>query len=127
MLLKDRSAVRRGYPLIWLSLALRSEGQDPAALETTYPGDQLSSDWPRPLVDMAVGKASMDAAIVAAKAAKNPAESLCEAYFYIGEKYFAEGNLKRATEFWRKSVDQGVTGYTEHRAAVLRLGAVGAR
>ncbi len=127
LLLKDRSAVRRGYPLIWLSLALRSEGQDPAALEATYPGDQLSPDWPRPLVDMAVGKASMDAAIVAAKAAKNPAESLCQAYFYIGEKYFAEGNLKRATEFWRKSVDQGVTGYTEHRAAVLRLGAVGAR
>ncbi len=126
-LLKDRSAMRRGYPLIWLSLALRSEGQDPAALETAYPGDQLTSDWPRPLIDMAVGKTSTDSVIVAAKAAKNPAESLCEAYFYIGEKYFAEGNLKRATEFWRKSVDQGVIEYTEHRAAVLRLGAVGGR
>lgn len=126
-LLKDRSAVRRGYPLLWLSLALRSEGQDPAGLESAYPWDQLTSDWPRPLVDMAVGKASADSVIVAAKAAKNPAESLCEAYFYIGEKYFAEGNLKRATEFWRKSVDQGVIEYTEHRAAVLRLGAVGAR
>lgn len=126
-LLKDRSAVRRGYPLLWLSLALRSDGQDPAGLEAAYPWDQLTSDWPRPLIDMAVGKTSADSVIVAAKAAKNPAESLCEAYFYIGEKYFAEGNLKRATEFWRKSVDQGVIEYTEHRAAVLRLGAVGAR
>lgn len=126
-LLKDRSAVRRGYPLIWLSLALRSEGQDPAALESAYPGDQITSDWPRPLIDMAVGKTSTDSAILAAKAAKNPVESLCEAYFYIGEKFFAEGNLKRAAEFWRKSVDQGVVEYTEHRAAVLRLGAVGMR
>lgn len=126
-LLKDRSAVRRGYPLIWLSLALRSEGQDPAALESAYPGDQITSDWPRPLIDMAVGKTSTDSVILAAKAAKNPVESLCEAYFYIGEKFFAEGNLKRAAEFWRKSVDQGVVEYTEHRAAVLRLGAVGMR
>jgi lipoprotein NlpI/transglutaminase-like putative cysteine protease len=120
-LLKAQSAVRRGYPIVWLSLAMRQDGRGPATLATTYPKDQLPTGWPRPLVDMALGQASVDAVISAAQSEKNPAESLCEAYFYIAEKYRAEGDAGRAAMYWRKSVDQGVVEFIEDAASRLRL------
>jgi len=120
-LLKDESAIRRGYPIIWLSLTMRHEGLDPSALEQRYQKEQLPAAWPRPLVDLATGKATVDSVIEAAKQEKNPAESLCEAYFYIGEKYRAEGDSTRAVDYWRKSVEQGIVEFVEHAAAQYRL------
>ncbi len=120
-LLKDRAAVRRGYPIVWLSLALRQQNMDASNLEKNYPSDQLPTDWPRPLVDFALGKLSVDAVIQAAKAEKGSAEALCEAYFYIGEKFRAEGDASRATDYWRKSVDQGILEFVEDAASRFRL------
>lgn len=120
-MLADRAVVRRGYPVLWLALAMRQAGRDPSALATRYPSDQLPTDWPRPLVDYALGSLSADALIDAARATKSPEESLCEAYFYIGERYEAEGKRSRARDYWRKSVDQGVLEFFEDQAARLRL------
>ena len=122
--LKDRSAVRRGYPLVWLSMAMRQSGKDPASLEASYPKEQLPDEWPRALVEMAFGKSTPEALIEAAKASKTPNEALCEAYFYLGEKFYAEGNAARAAEFWRKSVDQGVVEFLEDGASRNRLATV---
>jgi lipoprotein NlpI len=119
--------VRRGYPIVWLSMTMRQRHEDPAVLASQFGNDQLPGDWPRPLVDMALGRADPDAVIRAAKAAKSPLESLCEAYFYIGERYYADGDLGRATEFWRKSVEQGVVEFVEHGASRLRLATVGTK
>ncbi len=119
--LTDPAAVQRGYPLLWLALAMRQAGQDPSALAARHPKEQLPADWPRPLVDYAIGTISADALIDAARATKVPAESLSEAYFYIGERYQAEGKRSRAMDFWRKSVDQGVLEFLEDMAARLRL------
>jgi lipoprotein NlpI len=70
---------------------------------------------------MVLGKTTPDAAIAAAKATKNPAESLCEAYFYIGEQYAAAGDEKQARSYWQKARDQGVVEYIEDVGARLRL------
>ena len=126
-LLKDRSAVRRGYPIVWLSMALRQSGQGTDALLSSYPRDQWPTDWPRPLLDMAVGAGTPDAVIDAAKAGKRPLESLCEAYFFIAEKHLAEGDLKRANEYWRKVIDLGVVEFIEDGASRLRLAGMGLR
>jgi len=126
-LLKDRSAVRRGYPIVWLSMAMRQRKEDSAALEAVYPKDQLPSEWPRQLIDMAWGRATPDSVIEAAKASKTPLEALCEAYFYVGEKYYADGDVGRATEFWRKAADQGVVEFVEDGAARSRLATISAR
>jgi lipoprotein NlpI/transglutaminase-like putative cysteine protease len=126
-MLKDGASVRRGYPIVWLSMTMRQRHEDPAVLASQFGNDQLPGDWPRPLVDMALGRADPDAVIRAAKAAKSPLESLCEAYFYIGERYYADGDLGRATEFWRKSVEQGVVEFVEHGASRLRLATVGTK
>ncbi len=67
VLLKDRSAVRRGYPVVRLSMALRQSRQGTSALLSAYPREQWPTDGPRPLLEMAVGDGSADAAIGAAK------------------------------------------------------------
>ena len=126
-LLKDRSAVRRGYPMVWLSMALRQSGQATDAMLAAYPKEQWPTDWPRPLIDMALGGGSPEAAIEAAKAGKRPLEALCEAYFYIAEKHFVEGDVKRANEFWRKAIDLGVVEFIEDGASRLRLAGMGMR
>lgn len=125
-MLKDDPRVRRGYPLLWLWLAERRAGtaSDVQAVVST---EQLPTEWPRPLIDLAFGKNDVNAVINAAKATKNAAESLCEAYFYIGERYFAEGDTTHAREYWRKAVDQGIVEYVEDNAARLRLASVGTR
>jgi len=126
-LLKDRSAVRRGYPIVWLSMAMRQRKEDAAVLDAAYPKDQLPSEWPRQLIEMAWGRTTPDSVIEAAKTSKTPVEALCEAYFYIGEKYYAEGDVGRATEFWRKAADQGVVEFLEDGAARSRLATISAR
>ena len=89
--------------------ALRPEGQD------------------KQLIEMAWGRTTPDSVIEAAKTSKTPVEALCEAYFYIGEKYYAEGDVGRATEFWRKAADQGVVEFLEDGAARSRLATISAR
>lgn len=126
-LLKDKSAVRRGYPILWLSMAMRQSGEGTEKLLISYPKDQWPTEWPRPLLDLALGGGSPEAAVDAAKAGKQPLESLCEAYFFIGEKHFVDGDLKRANEFWRKAVDLGVVEFIEDGGARLRLAGIGVR
>lgn len=120
-LLKDRSQVRRGYPLVWLTLASRNGGFDASQTNAAITDDQLPAEWPRALVDWARGKGSVDSVIASAKSGGSSAERLCEAYFYIGEKYLAEGDTVRAKEFFQKSVDQGVTEFIEDASSKLRL------
>jgi len=127
VLLKDRAAVRRGYPIVWLSLAMRQSGESVDALTRAYPKDQWPTEWPRPLLEMAVGNRTAEAVIEAAKAEKRSLESLCEAYFYVGEKYAVEGDVKRASEYWRKVVELGVVEFVEDGAARLRLASAGPR
>jgi len=81
----------------------------------------LPADWPRPLVDWARGKASVDSVIASAMAGSLAAERLCEAYFYIAERYLADGDTARASEFFQKSIDQGVIEFIEDASSRNRL------
>lgn len=123
LMLDDRSAMRRGFPLIWLWLSTKQSGQDASHLADNYPREKWPTEWPRPLMDVMLGAQSDDLALDAAMKSKTPLEALCEAHFYLGEKYFAEGDLNRAREHWRKALNQGVTEYVEHVGASLRLNA----
>ena len=120
-LLKDRSQVRRGYPIVWLTLTSRNGGLDLSQAGPDITDDQLPADWPRPLVDWARGKASVDSVIATAMAGSSAAQRLCEAYFYIAERYLADGDTARASEFFQKSIDQGVIEFIEHASSRNRL------
>jgi lipoprotein NlpI len=119
--LTDRALQRRGYPLLWLALATKRAGADVAALLQTYPRENWPTDWPRPLLDAAFGQGTPEAALLAAKASKTPLEAQTEAFFYLGEKLYAEGDTARARDQWRKALDLGVVEFIEHSAAKQRL------
>jgi lipoprotein NlpI len=119
--LKDSAAARRGYPLIWLALVLRSTGTDSTSLAASYGAERLASDWPRPLVDFALGRGSEEEVLRAARSGAGSAGKLCEAYFYLGEKALAEGRASAARAHWQLAVDQGVVEFVEDGAARWRL------
>jgi lipoprotein NlpI/transglutaminase-like putative cysteine protease len=124
-ILKDRSAIRRGYPLILLYLTARRMGSDGKDVLAQYSSSDLPREWPRPLIDWASGKIDADGALQSAKSGTPANERLCEAYFYLGEGYLADGDNRRAREFFQKAIDQGVTEFYEHAAARGELAAAG--
>jgi lipoprotein NlpI/transglutaminase-like putative cysteine protease len=119
--LADRAMQRRGYPLLWLALATRRAGADVGALLQSYPRENWPTDWPRPLLEAAFGQGTPEAAMQAAKASKTPLEAQTEAFFYLGEKLYAEGDTARARDQWRKALELGVVEFVEHGAAKQRL------
>ncbi len=120
-LLKDRAQVRRGYPIVWLSILDRQAGLDPGQTLARFTDEQLSTDWPRPIVDWARGRSNIDTLVNSAKSDRGAAERLCEAYYYIAERYLAEGDTRRAIEYFHKTVDQGITEFVEDAAARNRI------
>jgi tetratricopeptide (TPR) repeat protein len=48
-------------------------------------------------------------------------ENLCEAYFYIGMKYFLHGDRDNARVYWKRCVETGVTNYLEYHYAYVAL------
>jgi lipoprotein NlpI len=57
------------------------------------------------------------------KDTKEIKERLCEAYYYLAEKRFMEGNRKGAEEFFRKSVETNVYSFIEYQNSktILRM------
>lgn len=122
--LSDRTALRRGYPLLWLALATRRAGQDLSPLLQKYPREQWSSDWPRPVLDAVFGSGTPEFALSVARASKTPLEEQTEALYYLGEKLSVDGDAVQAKAQWRKAVDLGVVEFVEYQAARIRLGEV---
>lgn len=120
-MLKQGEAVRRGYPMVWLTLAMRQSGHDIGALEGRYPGSLWPNDWPRPLIDLALGKSQAQAVVEMARAQKESSRDLCETYFFIGEAYRLSGDRSHALEYWRKALEAGTPDLPERVAAEFRL------
>jgi lipoprotein NlpI/transglutaminase-like putative cysteine protease len=120
-LLKDQSLVRRGYPLVFLYLTtLNIKGEGKADIDHYVDGAAVT-DWPRPLVDWAIGKTTEEEVFKSARRGENSSQQLCEAYFYLGEHHLAAGDERRAKNYFREAIDQGVTEFFEHAAARNQL------
>jgi lipoprotein NlpI/transglutaminase-like putative cysteine protease len=118
--LKDSAAVTRGYSLVWLGFTLRQSAQDVSAATASYASAGIPTEWPRPLIELAAGRADAEAVLSAARARRDAA-SLCQAYFYIGEDYYTRGKLDEARKSWEKATAQGAAGAIEDGTARLRL------
>jgi lipoprotein NlpI/transglutaminase-like putative cysteine protease len=116
-LLKDRSYIHRGYPVLMLYLTDLHMGGDGAEALSRFSPSDLPNDWPRPLIDAAVGKIDADAALISAKNTAPANQHLCEAFFYLGEKLYAYGEDKRALNYFESSINQGTTEFFEDWAS----------
>lgn len=119
--LADRSAVRRGYPLLWLALATRRAGGELAPLLQKYPREQWPTEWPRPVLDTLLGSAPVETMLQAARTGKQMAEQQTEALYYLGERFAIEGEAAKAREHWKRVIDLGIVEYVEYQAARRRL------
>ena len=116
-LLKDRSYIHRGYPVLLLYLTALHMGGDGAEALSRFSPSDFPSEWPRPLIDAAAGKIDSDAALISAKNTAPANEHLCEAFFYLGEKFYAYGEDKRAMIYFENSINQGTTEFFEDWAS----------
>jgi lipoprotein NlpI/transglutaminase-like putative cysteine protease len=121
--LKDSAAVQRGYPLLWLGLAVQRSGGNVKATLQPYTDAGLSDAWPRPLIDMELGKTTPEAAIAAAKVADaaKTRDQTTEAYFYTAEESLIDGDRSTASINYRLASTVGDASLLESSAAKQRL------
>lgn len=102
------------YTLIWLAVATKKAGGDPAETLKKYRGS-LTKNWPTEAISLLLGESDAEKVIAVAKEkAKESRARLCEAYFYLGQKALLDGKLPEAKRWFSKSVDTNVVVYREH-------------
>jgi tetratricopeptide (TPR) repeat protein len=92
----------------------REEARDDLAKAA---GGFEGSEWPVPLVELYLGKRSLDGALAAA----SKPEHRCEAQFYIGQWQLLRGNKAPASNALRTAVDTCPKDFIEYRGAVEEL------
>lgn len=113
------------FSAIWLHLA--SHNQDrPTALEGAL-ARNASREWPYPIGEMLLNRRTPESLLEAAHSSDSGLErdQLCEAYFYLGQKYLLDGDREQAREFFDKAYRQDVKPYSEYvlaRHELERLG-----
>lgn len=118
----------RLYNALWQSWTLRRLGKPLPEAIATQAAAEAAGEWPRPALAMLAGALSPEQVLqgIEAKAGDEKHMALAEAYFYVGQYYFAAGDKDKARDYFQKTRAMGVLPYTEHIAAGLELRLMGA-
>ena len=103
--------------MLWLFVAQNRAGQDAASELTANAASLKTKGWPYPVVDLYLGKQSVDA--VFAKAGNT--NERCEAYFYIGEWHLMQGRQDEAISPLRSAVETCPKDFVGYTGAVAEL------
>ena len=106
----------RVFVAIWRYLASqRLDGTGERKLEDFLAGTDPES-WPGPIARFMLGKQTEYELLKAAEHKDKNRElpQLCEAYFFIGQRYLQRNDKKRALEFFEKSIDTDIKMYREY-------------
>jgi lipoprotein NlpI/transglutaminase-like putative cysteine protease len=113
----DFGYAERAYALVYLSLSLQGAGGDAGqALASVAPAD-FPQDWPRPLVEWAMGTIGDEALVKSADSGPDRKRQLCEAYFYVAKRRALGKDVDGARAYLRRAREQGATEVIEHAAA----------
>lgn len=105
------------YALLFLYLSHARTGEG-AGLEWERRAKKLRRDaWPAAIVDLYLGRLTIDSAFAAARSADERAE----AQFYIGEWHLIRDNCEDARRALQAAVQACPTWFIEHTAAVAEL------
>ena len=117
------------YAMLWRYIAFERDGQDaPAQLAADARAVDLDR-WPGVLARYYLGESSTDAVLAEAES-KDPItrrERLCVAYFFLGQRALLRGDPSHAKDYFRSTLDTGVTAFAQYAAAereLLRLTSV---
>ena len=97
----------------------RAQAGGMADIELAADMARVSTNWPKPVMEMMLGKRSTEATL---KAASKPDE-ICEAHFYVGQKLMLAGRKAEALQHLAKAASPDIckTGFWEHIAAKAEL------
>lgn len=115
------------YRVLWLYMAERNVNADRALqdLQRRYK-QHAGNEWGWNIVGVVAGEqAESDFFQMVAQQSesnKELAERLCEAYFYLGKVYLAQGQVKRAASYFKLSMASNIYDFIEYRYAMLELG-----
>lgn len=111
------------YTAFWQHIAAKRSLVVPSALESQLDKVMVRT-WPYSIAEMLLGHVSPDKLLERAKSDDKglQRDQLCEAYFYIGQKYLLEGQKEQARIAFEKSAAQEVFPYNEYGYALLELG-----
>lgn len=124
-LLGQRTVSERGYLQIWLYFSTKRSGDDGVAALAAYPRTtQGEAPWPWQVVDWLNGKTSLEQVLRTAFGDGKDPSRLCEAFYFIGERFLADGNTVDAKKYFQKAVDTHVTEFREYAFAKRRLAAM---
>ena len=118
----------RLYTDLWLSWTLQRLNKPLPDEIATRAKTEAAGEWPRPALAMLAGMLTPDAVLdgVRAKTGDEQAMALTEAYFFVGQLYYARGDKDKAREFFDKTRQMQVLPYLEHIAAGFELQHLGA-
>jgi lipoprotein NlpI len=107
------------YPALMLYLSKARDGDAREAKNdlTKTAGKLKAGDWPLPIVELYLGKKSVQATEGAAKTS----DQKCEAQFYIGEWHLSRKDRTEATRALQAAVGSCPKDFVEYRAAVEEL------
>jgi len=127
-ILRSRSEVERSYAALWLYMAEQRKGADGVQAIKRYTPSGNKPAWPYPVLRVFNGSMSVEQADAETRDGKyNDPAKQCELYFYVGQKFLLNGDQAKAREYFQKSVDTGVTEYTEYSFAKRELEALSSR
>lgn len=112
----------RSYALIWLYLATAQVGLNPSKELEPYVEAQ-STQWPRPAIDLLMGKLTLDAFYDAARDRDEDLALLqsCEAHFFAGQYHLLRGDKNEAKTAFEQSVATDVRAFIEYVASQWEL------
>lgn len=116
---------RRDYAALWLYLASQRSGEDAEGELRRYLDANPSTAWPRGVLECFAQRRRCADVLASAQSDPHAAEQLTEAYFYLGEKEFGDGDKKSAAAHWRETIDLKVVEFVENAAAHRELARLG--
>lgn len=112
------------YAAFWQHIAAKRSGIA-SELETQM-NAAMGREWPYPIAEMFLGRINPDT-LIQATASEDlgvQRDRLCEAYFYIGQKYLLEARPEQARASFEKSVAQEALPFSEYGLALHELNRV---
>jgi lipoprotein NlpI len=111
------------YTAFWQQVIAKRAGHASTELENQI-DRTFDHAWPYPVAEMLLNRISPEKLIGVASSSDSGVEreQLCEAYFYIGQKYLYEGHADQARAAFEKSAAQAVLPFAEYGYALHELG-----
>ncbi len=109
------------YALLWTYLAAARTDAAGARTSLSAGAARAGGAWPRPVIDLFLGAASVEATLAAAT---SPSQR-CEAQFYGGEWKLLQGDRAGATAALKEAVDGCPKSFIEYKGARAELKRLG--